>query len=298
MLLDNPEWFDEFLTGLLDVIGYIALGIGAIVALYAFFLFYVMATASNEEKRRTAKKRVFNAVASMLIIVALFSLIQVLEIQYAGVNTGDQGKTPPPTIAKYVGLPTMVIDNASDSGFKFKSGMLLEDTQLYLSASQQLGIIEYYEQTYKKKYVSSFTLSPSQITMEDGSKAKKVTGFTVSASDTFAGRFFKNDINGMSLNVTYNMYYAEKIGLKRPYITGIPNYDENGEFSYFVVWVTIEFDYLPAKFLTSDGREGGEEDIPENYESMSIFTTMRLNPRSGVYYQYVDLQGNKRKVEN
>jgi len=65
-------------SGLLQVISYAAMGIGAIFILYAIYLGFVMMTASDADKRHKAKDRVIKAFAAIFIIVVLVILLQVI----------------------------------------------------------------------------------------------------------------------------------------------------------------------------------------------------------------------------
>lgn len=84
----------DFVQGLLLVIVLIGIAVGVLGVFYAFFLFYLMATASTEDKRRAAKKRVVTVMSSLLIVVALTFTLYALKdsIKFSTV-TGNWDQT-------------------------------------------------------------------------------------------------------------------------------------------------------------------------------------------------------------
>jgi hypothetical protein len=75
----------DFNEELLQIIAYIALAFGGLVVLYAMYLGFLMATASDAGKRAEAKRRVLNAIAIVIILIALVGLLRVINTQTGSV---------------------------------------------------------------------------------------------------------------------------------------------------------------------------------------------------------------------
>jgi hypothetical protein len=76
-----------FNAELLEIIRYISIIFGGLVILYAIYLGYLMATASDAGSRAEAKKRVINALGIVLIIVALVGMLAVMDANTGTVTT-------------------------------------------------------------------------------------------------------------------------------------------------------------------------------------------------------------------
>jgi hypothetical protein len=68
---------------LLQIVSYISLTFGGVVIIWALYLGFKMATASDTSKRAEAKSRIIKAISAILIIVALISLLQVIKVRFA-----------------------------------------------------------------------------------------------------------------------------------------------------------------------------------------------------------------------
>ena len=69
---------DKFAAELLTIISYISMAIGAVFALWAIYLWFLMATASNAEKRNKVKERIVKALSGLFIIAVLVLMLQVM----------------------------------------------------------------------------------------------------------------------------------------------------------------------------------------------------------------------------
>jgi hypothetical protein len=70
-----------FNNDLIQIVAYISMVFGGLVIIYALYLGFLMATASDASKRAEAKRRVINSISIILILVALISLLQILKVQ-------------------------------------------------------------------------------------------------------------------------------------------------------------------------------------------------------------------------
>lgn len=98
LLLTNPG--DDFRKGLFQVLTWIAAVLGSLLILYAVYLFFAMATADTEDKRRKARHRVVKVFSSVFIIIALILMLQAIDLTLNEVkienekNTGTTTTTP------------------------------------------------------------------------------------------------------------------------------------------------------------------------------------------------------------
>ena len=89
-LLLAEKTFNE---DLLEIISYIAIIFGGLVTLYALYLAYAMATASDAGRRAEAKKRVINSIAIVLILIALVGMLKIMDTKTTTVSaTGYEMK--------------------------------------------------------------------------------------------------------------------------------------------------------------------------------------------------------------
>jgi hypothetical protein len=92
LFLDEEKTAAEgtgFNNELLEIIKNISLIFGGLVILYALYLGYMMATASDASKRAEAKNRVLNSIAIILIIVALVGLLSIIEVKITSIPGGE-----------------------------------------------------------------------------------------------------------------------------------------------------------------------------------------------------------------
>lgn len=83
---------EMFQTDLLQLISYIAMFVGVLMTLYAVYIAYLFATASDDGKRRSAKARLIKVLASVLIVAGLVSIIQMLDIRFNNIDLPNSGK--------------------------------------------------------------------------------------------------------------------------------------------------------------------------------------------------------------
>ena len=80
-----------FIEGLYQLVLWILLIAGTLFTLYAVYIGYLFATASDEGKRKAAKTRLMKVLSSALIIYALTTSIKLIEINFS--NTKKSGNT-------------------------------------------------------------------------------------------------------------------------------------------------------------------------------------------------------------
>ena len=86
---------NAFAQDLLGVLFWIFIFINAVLVPFCIFLAFKFATASNEERRRSAKTRFINVLVSIVIIAILIGIL----VSQGALN-GDKppGEPPPPSL--------------------------------------------------------------------------------------------------------------------------------------------------------------------------------------------------------
>lgn len=113
---------EMFQTDLLQLISYIAMFVGVLMTLYAVYIAYLFATASDDGKRRSAKARLIKVLASVLIVAGLVSIIQMLDIRFNNIDLPNSGKGEDDVNITsydfwYDGEPSMILNPGSTVSF-------------------------------------------------------------------------------------------------------------------------------------------------------------------------------------
>jgi len=69
---------NPFQGAILQILGWIGLGLSVVFAFWALYLGFKMASATDEQKRKDAKKRMFHGIVSMVLILMLVGLLQLV----------------------------------------------------------------------------------------------------------------------------------------------------------------------------------------------------------------------------
>ena len=73
---------EKFIADLGTLVIWIVSIAGALMTLYAVYIGYLFATASDETKRKAAKERLIKTIASSLIVIALASILSVIKVTF------------------------------------------------------------------------------------------------------------------------------------------------------------------------------------------------------------------------
>ncbi|MDR0383763.1 MAG: hypothetical protein LBH47_00350 [Christensenellaceae bacterium] len=73
-------------SGLLDVLMYVFIAIGALAGVYAAYLGFLMGTATDESKRKAAKDRILKVLSSVMCIIVLSVILGTVSFQLSGVD--------------------------------------------------------------------------------------------------------------------------------------------------------------------------------------------------------------------
>ena len=84
---------EEFIAELSNILVWIISIVGVLMVLYAVYIGYLFATATDEGKRRAAKSRLFKILSSVLIVYALAACLKVIDVNFSKVekSTDDGG---------------------------------------------------------------------------------------------------------------------------------------------------------------------------------------------------------------
>ena len=93
LLLKADNGGAEFRKGLFQVLTWIIAVVGSLLILYAVYLFFAMATADNEDKRRKARQRVVKIFSSVFIIIALIFALQAIDLVITPVDIEGEKNT-------------------------------------------------------------------------------------------------------------------------------------------------------------------------------------------------------------
>lgn len=85
---------EDFIAELSNILVWIISIVGVLMVLYAVYIGYLFATATDESKRRAAKSRLFKILSSVLIVYALAACIKVIDVNFSKVEKSkDDGET-------------------------------------------------------------------------------------------------------------------------------------------------------------------------------------------------------------
>lgn len=77
---------EEFIAELSNILVWIISIVGVLMVLYAVYIGYLFATATDEGKRRAAKSRLFKILSSVLIVYALAACLKVIDVNFSKVE--------------------------------------------------------------------------------------------------------------------------------------------------------------------------------------------------------------------
>lgn len=92
LLVEKGYTGAQFMQQLGDIVVWITSIAGAMMVLYAVYIAFLFATASDANKRKAARERLIKTVASALIIIALASVLAVIKVTF---NTEEGNFTGP-----------------------------------------------------------------------------------------------------------------------------------------------------------------------------------------------------------
>ena len=88
---------------------------GSLCILYAIYIGYLFATATDEGKRRTAKNRLFKVISSGLILVALAFCLNVIDLKFSTPDNGESSSGEDDPLANKEQLGNTYLYNKFDT---------------------------------------------------------------------------------------------------------------------------------------------------------------------------------------
>lgn len=208
---------NEFKSGLMDIISLIFTALGILMVLYAVYLFFLMATASDESKRRSAKSRVVKTFASVLIVVALIGMLQGLKITITTpkVNNPSGGGTV--TADPFLGG---TVQPAAVLNISFEKYDATGDEYFY----QNPDVMDNTTKTNMRYLGIRITIKPGEVTLNANAQktytVTKVTGFRVTMSGSNAAiwgeKYWRINPSGNNLTVEYEARSRDGVFIQRP----------------------------------------------------------------------------------
>ncbi|MBO5229437.1 MAG: hypothetical protein J6B20_01410 [Clostridia bacterium] len=142
---------EEFIAELSEILVWIISIVGVLMVLYAVYIGYLFATATDEGKRRAAKSRLFKILSSVLIIYALAACIKVINVSFDDVEISKEDTDNAINWAEY---EYEYIGSVSPMYFKkggYANGIELDPTKLRMKSG---------ELTLKEVKFTGFVLDP------------------------------------------------------------------------------------------------------------------------------------------
>ena len=134
----------KFMDELGEIVIILVTVAGSLMVLYAVYIGYLFATATDAGRRKAAKDRLFKVLSSALIIYALAASLSVIKITFTKVEGADAGNDSPaesgaPTSFVYIGMPTLTLK-------KSKGSMKVESSKIQAKDSDAtIGVITIYD---------------------------------------------------------------------------------------------------------------------------------------------------------
>ena len=136
---NNGYTGDTFMSELGDLVVWIVSIAGVLMVLYAVYIGYLFATATDASKRKAARERLLKTIASSLIIIALATVLSVINVTFNKPEGGMKGSGSEIVVAsqfEYVGEPSFIFtcnnnEHKVTGTFKVESKYVMLDGQPY-----------------------------------------------------------------------------------------------------------------------------------------------------------------------
>ncbi len=207
-LLLTESTLVEDLFSVLSIIGGAVVGL---IVLYAVYLFFLMGTASDAEKRRKAKSRVIKAFSSIFIIVILMMMLSVIDVTFNNTNGGGSWDGD-----ENAGLSDAVFMKANMADIQVNFiGEKVDESQVekgkIFNYDSPSGSISLGWQKIETKYtiydINNFVKFTGDAV---GSKVTDFIGVTVVAKkneEVVASKFWSFTSEGNKITIEYTFYY-------------------------------------------------------------------------------------------
>jgi len=128
---------NEFMADLSNIVIWLVSIAGALMTLYAVYIGYLFATASDEGKRKTAKSRLIKLISTIFIVYALAATLNVIKVTFTTLEKSkeeDTINTDWTTVEyAYSGNPKFKVDTENDP---FETGFVLDPQYLKIDGAE------------------------------------------------------------------------------------------------------------------------------------------------------------------
>ena len=112
---------NEFMADLSNIVIWLVSIAGALMTLYAVYIGYLFATASDEGKRKTAKSRLIKLISTIFIVYALAATLNVIKVTFTTIEKSKEEDTTNTDWTSveysYAEIPELVLD-VKDNNYK------------------------------------------------------------------------------------------------------------------------------------------------------------------------------------
>lgn len=138
---------NEFMADLSNIVIWLVSIAGALMTLYAVYIGYLFATASDEGKRKTAKSRLIKLISTIFIVYALAATLNVIKVTFTTLEKSTEEDTINTDWTSveyaYSARPEFIVNTKNDV---FETGFVLDPQYLkidgvegYLSGAKITG---------------------------------------------------------------------------------------------------------------------------------------------------------------
>lgn len=115
---------NEFMADLTELVIWLVSIAGSLMVIYAVYIGYLFATATDQSKRKAVKDRLIKLISSVFIIFALATVLGVIKVNFTEIErSDDNAKVDWAKLEyEYVGMPTLTLQSGLASPFTLNPG--------------------------------------------------------------------------------------------------------------------------------------------------------------------------------
>ncbi len=115
---------NEFMADLTELVIWLVSIAGSLMVIYAVYIGYLFATATDQSKRKAVKDRLIKLISSVFIIFALATVLGVIKVNFTDIErSDDNAKVDWAKLEyEYVGMPTLTLQSGLASPLTLNPG--------------------------------------------------------------------------------------------------------------------------------------------------------------------------------
>ena len=115
---------NEFMADLTELVIWLVSIAGSLMVIYAVYIGYLFATATDQSKRKAVKDRLIKLISSVFIIFALATVLGVIKVNFTEIErSDDNAKVDWAKLEyEYVGMPTLTLQSGLASPLTLNPG--------------------------------------------------------------------------------------------------------------------------------------------------------------------------------